>query len=101
MEPVSETDVQAVGKQVAATKFSCVAKQFIERESDCGIVGSNNCARARADDDVDGDVVRDKLLQDADVTCAAEASAAQHHRDANCRICIRLMGVADSGQRPQ
>ena len=64
-----------MGQQMAATKFPRVAKQFIEGEPDCRIKGSDNCAGARADDDVDGNVVRDKLLKDPDVTCAAQASA--------------------------
>ena len=85
IELASETDVQAMCKQMAATKFPRVANQFIERESDRRVVGSDNCARARADDDVNRNLVRDKLLKDPDVTCAAEASAAQHHRNANTR----------------
>jgi hypothetical protein len=61
---------------MAATKFPRVANQFIEGEPDCRIESSDNRAGARADDDVDGNVVRDKLLKDPDVTCAAQASAA-------------------------
>ena len=87
-----------MGKQMAAAKFLRVANQLIERESDRRVVGSDNCARARADDNVDGNVVADKLLKDPDMTCTTQPSTAQHHRDANCRIRIRLMGAADSSQ---
>src|SRR5262245_56244602 len=76
IEPVSKADIQAVGEQMAASKFPCVANKFVEGESDCCIEGRDNCAGARADDDVDGNVVGDKLLKDPDVTCAAQASAA-------------------------
>jgi hypothetical protein len=76
IEPVSKTDVQAVGKQMAASKFPGIADQLIERESDGRIVGSNYCTRARADDDVDGNVVGDELLKDADMTRTTQPSAA-------------------------
>jgi hypothetical protein len=99
IEPVSETDVQTVGKQVAAAKFPRVANQFIERESDRRIEGSDNRAGARPDDDVDGNAVRDQLLKDPDVTCAPQTSAAEYHRDANWRIRIASIGEADSSQR--
>jgi hypothetical protein len=59
-----------------ATKFPRIANQFIEGKSDCRIERSDNGAGARADDDVDGNVVRDKLLKNPDVTRAAQASAA-------------------------
>src|SRR5262249_5699782 len=91
IERVSETDVQAMGKEMAATKFPRVANQFIERESDRRIVGSDNCASARADDDIDGNVVFDKLLKDPEVTCAAQASTAENHRNADCRSGIASM----------
>ena len=99
VEPVSETDVQAMGQQMAATKFPRITNQFIEGKADCRIEGSDNGAGARADDDVDRNLMRDELLKDPDVTCAAQASATEDHRDANGRSGIALMGAADSSQR--
>jgi hypothetical protein len=99
IEPVSESDVQAVGKEMAATKFPRVTNQFIERESNRGIVGSDNRASARADDGIDRNVVFDKLLKDTDVTCATQASTAQHERDANWRIRL-ASAMADSTHGP-
>jgi hypothetical protein len=99
IEPVSETDVQTVSKQVAATKFPRVANQFIEREPDRRIESGDYRAGARADNDVDRNVVRDKLLKDPDMTCTAQPSAAEHHRNADRRVGIALMGAADSSQK--
>jgi hypothetical protein len=61
---------------MAAAKFPRIAYQLIERESDRRIVGSNHGTRARADDDVDGNVVGDELLKDADMTGTAHPSPA-------------------------
>jgi hypothetical protein len=101
IEPVSETNVQAMGKEMSATEFPCVANQFIERKSDRRIVGSDNCASTRADDGIDGNVVFDKLLKDPDVTCATQASTAENDGDAYCRIGIASMGAADSSHGPR
>jgi hypothetical protein len=92
---VSEADVQAVSEQMPATKFPRVANQFIERESDRRIEGGDNCAGAGAHDDVDRNVVRDKLLKHPHMARTAQSSAAEHHCDANRRIDITLMGTAD------
>jgi hypothetical protein len=101
VEPVSETDVQAMGQQMAAAKFPRIANQFIEGKSDCRIEGSDNGAGARADDDVDRNIVRDELLKDPDVPRAAQASPAEYDRDTNGRSGIALTGTADSSQRLQ
>jgi hypothetical protein len=71
IEPASETNVQTVGEEMTSAKCLCVADQFIERESDRGIVSGDNCAGARANEDIDGNGVGDELLKDADMTCAA------------------------------
>ena len=96
IEPMSEANVQTVGEEMTATKCSRIADQFIERESDRGIVGGDHRARARADDDIDGDGVSDELLKDSDMSCAAQSSTAHHDGDANCRVCP--MDAADSSE---
>jgi hypothetical protein len=96
---MSKANVQAVGEQMTATKFPRVVNQFLERESNCRIEGRDDCAGTRADDDVDGNVVSDKLLQDSEVAGTAQASAAEHHCDANRRIDITLMETADSSEK--
>jgi hypothetical protein len=96
IEPAFETSVQTVGEEMTSAKCLCVADQFIERESDRGIVSGDNCAGARANNDIDGNGVGDELLKDADMACAAQSSATHHHGDANRRVCSR--GTADSSQ---
>jgi putative intracellular protease/amidase len=98
IEPASETDVQTVGKQMPATKFPRIANQVIQGESDRRIEGGDDCAGAGAHDDVDGNVVSDKLLQHSQMPRTAQSSAAEHHCDANRRIDITLMGTADSSE---
>ncbi len=87
IEPVSEANVQTVGEEMTATKCLRVADQLIERESNRRIVRRDDCARARANDDIDGNVVGDELLKHSDMPCAAQSSTAHHHGDASRRVC--------------
>jgi hypothetical protein len=81
-----ESHVQAVRHQMSAAKASCISDQLIECEANRRIVGGNNGTRTRAYDDVDRNVMRDELLQDAEVTGAAQPSAAEHEADPNRRL---------------
>src|SRR5688572_23991567 len=75
IEPSTEPYVEAVCHQMAATKVARISDQLIELETDRGIVRCDNGARAGTDDDVDGNLAVDELLQDAEVTCAAQTSS--------------------------
>lgn len=70
-----------MGQHMSPTKVLSVGDELVEREANRGIVGRDDSAGARADDDVDGNPVRDELLQDPDVSGAAQSSAAEHHAD--------------------
>ena len=96
IEPTSEANVQTVGEEMTATKCSRIADQFIERESDRGIVSGDDCARARANDHIDGNAVSDELLKDSDMPCAAQSATAHHYGYANCRVCP--VDAADSSE---
>lgn len=84
-----QTDVDAVGQEVAPTKLLCVSNEAVYREADRGIVSRDNCSRARSHDDVDPNIVVDELLQHADMAGAAQAPTAQHETDPNFLILRR------------
>ena len=86
IEPLMESDVQTVRKQMSAAKDSRVSNQLVDRETNRSIIGGDNGARAGAHDDVDGDVVSDQPLQDAEVTGAAQTSPAEDKADTNWRL---------------
>src|SRR5262245_42141698 len=96
IEPMSEANVQTVGEQMTATKCLRIADQLIERESDRRIVGGDDSAGARANNDIDRNAVTDELLKDSDMACAAQSSTAHHYGDANRRVCP--MDAADSSE---
>ena len=79
----TQAHVDAMGQEVPPSKLLGVSDQFIERQADGGIVGCHNRPRARSNDDIDGDVVVDQLLQHAHMAGAAQAAATQHETDAN------------------
>ena len=93
IEPWMKPDVQTMGQQMSPTKVLGVGDEFVEREANRRIVGRDNGAGARSDDDVDGDAVRDELLKNPDVAGAAQASATQHHGDSRRRA--RIAGAND------
>jgi hypothetical protein len=97
-EPLMESDVQAVRNQMTSTEDARVGDQLFEREADRGIVSGDNGASARADNDIDGNIVRDELLQHADVTGAAQASTAEHHPHTNGRARILHVRATGSSQ---
>jgi hypothetical protein len=81
IEPAIESDIQTVRDQMPATEDARIADELLDRETDRGIVCGHNGTRARADDEVDGNLVSDELLKNSDMAGAAEASAAQHKTD--------------------
>lgn len=82
-----------MGQQMPPTKVLGVGDELVEREANRRIVGCDNGAGARSDDDVDRDAARDELLKDPDVAGAAQASAAKHHADSRWRV--RIVGASD------
>ena len=80
-----QSDVQAVGQQMSAAEASCVGNQLVDGESDRGVVGRDDGTRARADDDVDRNVVADEPLQYAEVAGATQTSATQDKPNTNSR----------------
>lgn len=83
IEPMTESNVEAVNNQMPAAKAVGVRDQFVERETNGGIVRSNDSPSARTDDDVDGNPVGDQLSEYAKMTGSAQSPAAQHEANAN------------------
>jgi hypothetical protein len=83
--PVVPVRLKGVGRVL-----SCISEQLIECEANRRVVGGNNGTRARSGDNVDRHVMRDDLLQDAEVSGAAQTSAAEREADSN----RSLLGLA-------
>jgi hypothetical protein len=66
-----EPDVETVRHQVSAAETSRVGNQLIDGKPNRGVVRCDDGSGARADDDVNRNVVRDEPLQDADVRSTA------------------------------
>jgi hypothetical protein len=67
VEAAVQSHIQAMGEEMTPTKRPCIRFEFLERETNGGVVRRNDGTGARSDDGVNGDVVCDELLQDADV----------------------------------
>ena len=80
-QPAAQPHVQAVDQEVPTAEMSCVANEFVDRQTDGRVIRRDDRTRTRADDDVDRDFVLDELVQDADMACAPQAAAAQHEAD--------------------
>ena len=99
IEPLMKPHVQTVGQQMPPTKLLSVGDELVERKANRRIVGGDNGAGARSDDDVDRDAVLDELLKDSNMAGASQASTAQHHGDA--RYSCRLRLSTDQIPNPQ
>jgi len=98
IESVTESNVEAMSDQMSATKAVSVRDQFVERETDGGVVCGNDGSGARADDDVDGNLVGSQLSKDAKMTGSTQSPAAQHDANANRRAFLLGQGaVGESG----
>src|SRR4029450_11202225 len=63
---------------MAPAEMPRIRHQLVKRETHRCVVGCDNRASARSDDDVDGNVVGNKLLQHTDLAGAARAAARPH-----------------------
>ena len=61
--------------------MSCVANEFVDRQTDGRVIRRDDRTRTGSDDDVDRDFVLDELVQHANVACAPQAAAAEHEAD--------------------
>lgn len=85
-----QSHAQTVGHEVSAAEARRVSDEVVHGQPNGSVIGRDNRAGAGPDDNVDGYVVLDELLEHAHVACAAQPATTQHEADANWR-------VADSG----
>ena len=83
IEPVPESNVETVSKQMSTAKPAGIRDQFVEGEANGGVVRGNDSPSARTDDDVDRDVVGGQPAKNSDMTSSAQSPAAQHEANAN------------------
>jgi hypothetical protein len=83
IESVTESNVHAVSDQMPAAKAGGIRDQFVERQTNGGVVRRNDRPSAGTDDDVDGNLVRNQLSEHAYVTGSAQSPAAQHETNSD------------------
>src|SRR5262245_15657266 len=83
LEAVVEMHVDAVGEEVAPPKPLRVIDQFVEVETDRGIICANHCASADADDAIEWHAMPNQLTEDTDVRRSTKTPRAEDNGNPN------------------